>query len=155
MKTLLLTSFFLLAFTILRSQEIISTSGAYFINSDISVSYTIGEPIIETLQSVDYQLTQGFHQTKLIISSISSNHKLDYTLKVYPNPTNEYIYIEIITKDELVECLLTDINGKILSSYIIEESITSFDMRSYTPGVYFICLKNSTNQITTHKIVKQ
>ncbi len=155
MRTILLASLLLIAYSALFSQEIISPAGNYSANSDITISYTIGEPIIETLQSGDFQITQGFHQTKLIVSGISTNSICNDNVKVYPNPTNEYLYIDFNAKDEILVCFLTDENGKKLTTPSSINSIISIDMRHFPPGVYFIYLTNSKNQIATYKIVKQ
>jgi hypothetical protein len=45
-----------------KAQQVISTSGGYFENDNISVSWTVGEPVIETFSGVDVTLTQGFQQ---------------------------------------------------------------------------------------------
>ncbi len=45
-----------------KTQEVISTSGGYFENENISMSWTVGEPVIETFAGADVILTQGFQQ---------------------------------------------------------------------------------------------
>jgi hypothetical protein len=42
--------------------EVISSSGGYFDNTNASLSWTLGEPVIETLTETNAILTQGFHQ---------------------------------------------------------------------------------------------
>ncbi len=45
-----------------KSQQVISTSGGYFENENISMSWTVGEPVIETFTTGNITLTQGFQQ---------------------------------------------------------------------------------------------
>ena len=52
--------------TISIAQEVISTTGEHYENSNGSISWTIGEPVIETLGSNNNYLTQGFHQPTVI-----------------------------------------------------------------------------------------
>lgn len=46
----------------LAGQQVISSAGSYFENENLSVSFTIGEPVIATFQNNDIILTQGFQQ---------------------------------------------------------------------------------------------
>jgi len=56
-----------------QAQEIISTNGSYDEFSGGSISWTMGEPIIETLSNGSNYLTQGFQQTDLnVITMIES-----------------------------------------------------------------------------------
>ena len=48
-----------------NAQEIISTSGDYFENTTGSISWTIGESMIETYTNGSEILTQGFQQSRL------------------------------------------------------------------------------------------
>ena len=65
MKILLLP-FFLIIFNTCFSQsnelEVIATSGDYFEEAGISLSWTLGETIIETFSNENFILTQGFQQ---------------------------------------------------------------------------------------------
>ncbi len=60
--------FFLLAFACLiitptlNAQQVISSGGGHFEGSQLSVNWTIGEPVTETFTGNDVILTQGFQQ---------------------------------------------------------------------------------------------
>ncbi|MCX6226513.1 MAG: hypothetical protein NTV01_17485 [Bacteroidia bacterium] len=54
----------------LMAQEVISSGGTCVKVSGISLSWTVGEPVTETLSSGSLTLTQGFHQTRLSASTI-------------------------------------------------------------------------------------
>jgi hypothetical protein len=45
-----------------KTQQVISASGGHFENENISMSWTVGEPVIETFADADFILTQGFQQ---------------------------------------------------------------------------------------------
>ena len=45
-----------------NAQQVIATSGGYYQNENISLSWTVGEPVIETFTAGDVILTQGFQQ---------------------------------------------------------------------------------------------
>ncbi|OQX82230.1 MAG: hypothetical protein B6D64_00925 [Bacteroidetes bacterium 4484_276] len=66
MKTLITTIAIWLSATVLYGQsvspEVIATSGGYFENAEISLSWTLGETVTETFSSGNVTLTQGFQQ---------------------------------------------------------------------------------------------
>ncbi len=58
--------FIIIAFTVIaanvEAQQVISTSGGHYQTENISMSWTVGEPVIETFAGTDVILTQGFQQ---------------------------------------------------------------------------------------------
>ena len=64
-KVFLLTSFsliFIICFSQSNESEVIATSGEYFEEAGISLSWTLGETINETFSNENFILTQGFQQ---------------------------------------------------------------------------------------------
>lgn len=49
-------------------RDVVSSSGDYFENENLSVSYTIGEIVTETFIGEGLILTQGFHQTSITLN---------------------------------------------------------------------------------------
>jgi len=45
-----------------KPQQVIATSGGYYEGNNISLSWTLGEPVVETFTSGNIVLTQGFQQ---------------------------------------------------------------------------------------------
>lgn len=45
-----------------NAQQVIATSGGYYQNENLSLSWTVGEPVIETFTGANVTLTQGFQQ---------------------------------------------------------------------------------------------
>ena len=74
------------------SPQVIASGGDHFKGSNAQISYTIGEPVIDTYQGSNAELTQGFHQTNLTIDGVED--LVDgYALEVFPNPTTQFIVI--------------------------------------------------------------
>ena len=69
-KKLLIVVIALISVQLIYSQSItrkvIASAGGYYNGNDINVSYTIGEPIINTLSNNDMIITQGFQQSEEI-----------------------------------------------------------------------------------------
>jgi len=57
-------------FSTAQAQQLISTAGSSFVSKDISLSWSIGEPITETMSVKDWYFTQGFQQSNITTSSV-------------------------------------------------------------------------------------
>ena len=112
-KKIFYVSFFFLAAHTAFSQTIETqtfSSASGFSSSNDRLSWTIGEPFIETLSSSSKgKLTQGFHQPTIIINGIKDNVP-QLLISVFPNPTAENLTIkfENVEKDVLLEIFNTE-----------------------------------------------
>lgn len=62
-KTYILIILCFLFFSVsINAQQVLSTSGGFYENGGISLSWTVGEPLIETIGNETITLTQGFQQ---------------------------------------------------------------------------------------------
>lgn len=136
------------------SQEVISSGGDFYNNINGSVSFTIGEPVIETLSGASNILTQGFNQTKLTINEIVIQPVSDYEITVFPNPS---VYSFTIKKNNSTELSyqLFDEGGKLVKSDILTGSETIIAMENLSSSIYFLRISNSASEIKTFKIEKQ
>ena len=83
----ILFSFSLVGFTSyaqIVEPEVFATSGGYAETDEINIGFTIGEAIVETLESDDYVLNQGFHQTIIIVSDITGIEDLVFSNRYLP-----------------------------------------------------------------------
>jgi hypothetical protein len=121
------------------SQQVIAAAGGSGSGTDIQLSWTIGEPIIETFTGTSLILTQGFHQSKLNITTIEpiSFHTLE--LKVYPNPFSDQLNINIIKGEwnNLYFRLYTT-GGKLLMKNPFQNQVETLNMEPYASGIYFL-----------------
>lgn len=60
-------------------------------------------------------------------------------MKVYPNPAENLVYIEL-NNSEITEICLMDASGKILQQYAIATGKTSIDISGLASGVYYITI---------------
>ncbi|MEA4967235.1 MAG: T9SS type A sorting domain-containing protein [Bacteroidaceae bacterium] len=77
-------------------------------------------------------------------------------IKIYPNPTNGIIKLDISEIDDLLNnyCLIYSLNGTLLLKKKISGSLTEIDLSSYETGSYLmdICLGDKTSR---WKVIKQ
>jgi hypothetical protein len=155
--TIFLSIISLGAFSQQVSPEVIASAGDHFENDDISLSWTLGEPVISTL-SGEYILTQGFHQDLYIITAIDEVDITEYNIQIFPNPTADYLTIEfnsLNTKIEEVIIQLFDIKGGLIKEYKKsgDPLSTRINLQSFERANYFLRI-NINGQIKNYKIVK-
>lgn len=156
MKKLAIILFAIFITNTIFSQEVVSTAGETKKISGYEISWTIGEPVIQTLSSGNSIITQGFHQTKLIITKISVAENFKSLVSVYPNPTKRVAILEFKEIPEKKSFKVFDLSGKILLSKKINAKITPVDLSKFATGSYLLQIMNDNNQsMETFKIVKQ
>ena len=155
MKKLLLILLCLpmIGFGQILSPSVVSSSGASYSNGGVIMDFTLGEIVIETFSNNANILTQGFHQG--IIKIVLSVSDIDIKTKIYPNPTTNFIIIEL-EKNVNADILVYDINGKIvIKNKLNEEQKKQLDFSFLTQGNYFLHIniedKQSVYQINKSK----
>ena len=136
----------------LNAQEVISTTGDFDENTSASLSWTIGEVLIETYTGSSI-LTQGFHQTNLSASSIFENETLDFSIKIYPNPTPDRINLLSESYEDL-SFQVFDYSGKLLKEDKIISKLTVIDFIKYPSAVYFLKINEGVQLLKTFQIIK-
>ncbi len=155
MKNLLLFTF-LLFFVNAQSeaQEVISSSGDYYDNGSISVSWTLGEPVTETISDGTNILTQGFQQSKLSATEIFNISSDNINITLFPNPTQDYINLKTSDFKDLTYNI-SDINGRLLNEGKVVSQNTEISVNKLPAAVYFFKIINNNKVIRIFKIIKQ
>lgn len=118
------------------SPQIISSAGTSFSGSNSQIEYTLGEPVISTYESTSVTLTQGFHQTRIIISRINENQTPISEFKVFPNPANDFIYVETGQKEAIIK--IVAISGQEIRKIHINKGKTKIELSDLSQGIYLI-----------------
>jgi hypothetical protein len=121
------------------------------------VNWTIGECITEKLTGTNFIVTQGFQQPYFTITAIPETTEIDFSLYVFPNPTRDYLNIEIINDTpEKFLLILSSMKGEILSeAVIISGEPYRMDLTSFGSNLMFLkIINNSSKQTSTLKIIK-
>ncbi len=93
----------------LQAQKVVSANGGTATAAGTQVSWTIGEPITATVTDGTTTLTQGFHQTKLTVTAVDDIQIAGLEIKVYPNPTSDYVTVHFSKVVEKPTYLLFDL----------------------------------------------
>jgi hypothetical protein len=159
MKKLNLMFVLLFVATILSAQSVeqqtISSMGTYSENGP-SLSTTVGQPANKTLETSDVILTQGFQQTKVIISSVETPlPKEEIEATIYPNPSTDKISVKC--SDELLNehptLVLRDMTGRLVVDRKMTSTVEIIDLQSLSEGYYLLSVITKTAR-NTYKIQK-
>lgn len=140
------------------SSYVIAAAGEHSETSDISVSWTLGEIAVETLESSSIILTQGFQQGYYEITSVDGPVMSNLDLKVYPNPATDHIYISL-KSDEVKSALIEiyNIDGKLVLNEKWEyiDGPYKIDINGFGSSQYILRISDSSGKLLqTYKIIK-
>jgi hypothetical protein len=147
-----------LSFVVSKAQyctpSIISTDGNYYANAAGSVSFTIGEPIIETYSDATNVLTQGFQQTDYSFVGVDNIAPENVTIKVYPNPfQSEFTINNSGEKQSYAE--ITDLLGKVIYKTELTKGNNQINPGNLSDAVYLLKVYDNTGaEIQTFKMIK-
>ncbi len=136
--------------------EVVSNAGFSANHSGINMAYTIGEIVIETFSGSTKTLTQGFHQTGLTITAVSATD-LFSDINIYPNPTMQYLYIDMPPHDSHfdVDITLYDIMGRVAVQQKKGGKSLPLDISHLPDGAYHLHIVDTKNlQYKIFKIIK-
>ena len=131
--------------------DVISSSGESVSSDTYMITQTIGELFVNSFQSEQGFITEGFNQSGLYyIAAISDQSSLKTSL--FPNPAQDRI---TIASDSFVvdEIMIRDSSGKLIQSYT---ETTTIDISPLPSGVYLINVINYNQNIKENfKLIKK
>ncbi len=149
---------FLTCFSQSYSTQVIASSGDEYKSPDILLTWTIGETITETITNNNFTLTQGFNQTKIIITSVNHLPDLKFSISAYPNPTSDFVYLKIEAESENIKNLQYQVinsKGSTLLRKIISSNLVEIDFHNFSNGIYLLVVFDNHTILKTFKILKQ
>jgi hypothetical protein len=157
MKSLLIFLIIIFSEIAVTAQEVVASSGSSGIITGYKVDWTLGEPVIETFTGSANILTQGMHQTNLLVTGVQELTIPGLEVRVYPNPVSDMLMIEVIqTGNDLFRYELFDVTGRKLVLKKMNSNIEEIDMSSYVSGVYLLhVLKHNSEHVKVCKIIKK
>jgi hypothetical protein len=89
----------------------------------------------------------------IIITGIKTN-ALNNNIKLYPNPTSDYINVNIANNNQLVNYTITSIEGRTIATGATTNNTFKINLSEESKGLYFLRI-NQENRNVTYKIIKQ
>lgn len=136
------------------SPSVIALAGGYEKTpGGTTISWTLGEPVVDPIRSGNVLLTQGFQQPDLKVSTGFVDPAFAFGLKTYPNPVSS----ELIMETDFLEAVnfrMVDVTGR-----LIKEGKWSrknvVDVSALSHGVYAIYFMAEGRMVKSDLILKQ
>ncbi len=133
----------LLAQASLITHGIVTAGGSK--NELIHLDYSLGQTVIAPIIEEDIKGNIGILQIIPLTNVAVEDH--DSLAKVYPNPTNHELYIDL-PMEQNAHYKLFDMNGKLVYNTINHSYHTSLPMENLRPGLYILKILIDRNQFT-------
>ncbi len=145
--------------------EVVSPAGGYFKNESagISISWTLGEPVIGTLLNTgaNLMLTQGFQQGNLFGTDVPKPDLPTLSIKMYPNPAIKEVTFEISNPEAKGKFTVEiyDLTGrKILMENLgqfTDQEPKTLNVSSLKSGIYLVQAKVGDRVSKVLKLIKE
>jgi hypothetical protein len=149
-----------LGLTGLQAQKALPATGGNASGSGGSASYSVGQVVYTTNTGTNGSVAQGVQQPYEIsvVTAIEDAKDINLTVSAYPNPTNDYLILEVdaftILSTQSMSYQLFNISGKLLQSEKITGIQTSIVMSNLIAATYFVKVTQENKNVKTFKIIK-
>lgn len=160
MKKQLLTLAAMALFGAIKAQtvmpEVLSSSGGSGQTAQVSLAWTIGEPVTATVSNGTSTLTQGFQQPTLLIATAQNEQNDLLSLLVYPNPTADFVTLKLDQSNQTpYNYSVFDNAGKLVNQGKASAANPNISFQGLASGQYTICVLNSNLKQQSISIIKQ
>jgi len=157
-KKLKLCAVLMLAFglTGIQAQEAIPATGGDASGSGGTLAYSVGQIIYTTFTGTSGSVAQGVQQPyEILITTGLEKTAITLNYSAYPNPTTNYLMLQIDNYDKALLYQLYDLNGNILESKQVTGKITNIAMEQLAIATYVLRITQNNQVIKTFKIIKK
>jgi autotransporter-associated beta strand protein len=103
----------------------------------------------------DTTMIRSHGTIRVLLLSDVAEREIGQSVRIYPNPANDYLTVYFSEPPGKVLVELTDLNGRIVSSSAeAYPASMEFDLSAIDPGVYIIRIQTDSNTFT-RKIIRQ
>ena len=153
MKLKLLATFFLIS-SYLSSQQTVTTSGGDIESDQVSLSYTIGQLKVNTIDKVDLSILElDFIQgVQYAIDVFDCRDYNNIKISVFPNPTSSIVNISMGNIEDKLSLMVYDVAGRKIYDHSFSEKDFSIDFSSYSEGIYILSFYNFCGLFRSFKL---
>lgn len=153
----LVGTFGLHAQTTIPANEAFVSAGGDSNNNTGSVAFSMGGPFDSFNSVADGSVEVGIQHGYDVFTINVDNNELGIFLKVYPNPTIDFLTLEV--KEEFVNQLQFSLiggNGETLDQGDVNEKKSKLDLTKLASGFYFLnIIDTDKREVINFKIIKQ
>jgi len=132
------------------------TSGGNAAGAGGKVSYSVGQIATDPISSSNGKITQGMQQPYeiFVLTGIKGN-SIKLNAAVYPNPAAGFVVLSIEQKNlSGITCVLTDMQGKIISTVQVKSGQTKIDLSQLAQGAYQMQVFQNNESVKIFKVIK-
>ena len=135
------------------------TTGGDIQGSNGSVSYTVGQVAVQSIEASAASLTEGVQQPYEIQTVGVDNYPvITLDAAVYPNPTADRIVLEINNVETFhetsLQAMLFNANGQHIQIVNVVGLQTTINMSAFGAGTYYLRVTADQQTLKTFKVVK-
>lgn len=109
--------------------------------------------VFKAFLTIENTLIEGEELTFTTDESSLADLENSIQVNLYPNPVKEKVYLEVKGLEGKVECVISDLQGRILRTFEVKSNRMEIDLRDYSSGVYYVKVFDA-NAIRVCKIIK-
>jgi len=144
-----------IGFNQVYAQQASTASSGNASGSGGSVAYSIGQIVYTTNTGTTGSVVQGVQQPyEISVRTGLEEAGINLNLSAYPNPTTNYLMLQIDNYDKALSYQLYDISGKLLESNAIVANSTTIKMEQLATGNYFLKVSQNNTFVKAFKIIK-
>jgi len=159
MKKIVLIFLFQLCIKIGFSQlvfpEVFSSIGGENKTGNAILTYTMGEPIFETLSNNASIVTQGFNQTITLSALLTKLQEINtLQVTVFPNPVQNLLNVSMAMQNSGFEVHVIDIYGRTALRKNLTSNQEALDLSHLEAGTYIFIVRSGFKNMYVTKIQK-
>lgn len=154
------TAFFFAVFALFECQTSMAqnafvTCGGGAAGTSGSTSFSVGLPSYQSARGSGGSTSNGI-QNAFEIFIVGAYEAKDVALSVsaYPNPTVDYLLLNIESDFEQFSFKLYNLQGELLKSSLVLSNLTQIPMSDLPVSAYFIKVFKNNNEVIAYKIIK-
>ena len=141
------------------AQSGLVSSGGDIQGSNGSVSYTVGQVAVQSIEASAASLTEGVQQPYEIQTVGVDNYPaITLNAAVYPNPTADRIVLEINNVETFhetsLQAMLFNANGQHIQTVNVVGLQTTINMSALAAGTYYLRVTADQQTLKIFKVVK-
>ncbi len=138
------------------SPDVIISSGEVIESEDGSVSWTIGENLIESFGTDNLLLMLGYQEIEDNPVAIEEIELDGYQIYVFPTLTESIVNVVFSGEYNLLsDGYLIDLSGQVCGMYDFRANANEIDLSGLSPGLYLLSIINENHEpVKEIKIVK-
>ena len=140
--------------TLTFSQNAILSSGNNADSSFGTTTYSVGLIHYKEAVGTGGSSSTGTQIAYEILTLSTQDVENKISIQVFPNPTSDYIYINLAKKEDLTYKLI-DISGRELSTGTISEMQSKINLSEFNSAVYILNIYKNNSSYKSYKIIKR